>query len=125
MTTPKKLTTNTFAPQLRELSISGTDLTDVVLPHLSKLSHLQSLHLTALTQFSFDALEAYIASLSPNTNANFILAIMSQALEYDLSAEEQETLRRMLREKVDGKFDFVLYREDSDDFEGYETEMGE
>lgn len=40
---------------------------------------------------------------------------MCQALEYDLGTQQQEELRKLVREKVDGKFEFVLFREYSDE----------
>lgn len=50
---------------------------------------------------------------------------MSQALEYKIEEAKIEILATELKERVGGRFEFVLFRESDDDFEGYETEMGD
>lgn len=50
---------------------------------------------------------------------------MSQALDAKIEEEKLEILAKKLEDKVGGRLDFVLFREDDDEFDGYETEMND
>jgi hypothetical protein len=100
--------------QLEDLSISGYCLTDSIWADLLALQYLRSLSVHALTRFTFQGILTYISCLS-RTNEGLLLSVMSQMQEFDLSQSEQAIIRKSIAEKVNGKFEFVLYREAEDD----------
>jgi hypothetical protein len=57
----------------------------------------------------------YISTLQP-TNAGLQLSIMCADANSELSPYEISNIKEALAEKVDGKFDFVMYREAESDF---------
>jgi hypothetical protein len=100
---------------LRELSFSGYDVTDDIWHAMANLHNLNTLNIQALTSFSFDGILAYISALR-DTNRGLTLSVMNQKTEDPLTEQEQSIIREAIAAKVDGKFDFTLYREaDSED----------
>jgi len=57
----------------------------------------------------------YISTLQP-TNAGLQLSIMCADINSNLEPHEISNIRDALAAKVDGKFDFVLYREAESNF---------
>lgn len=102
--------------KLEKLSFSGYDITDSIWPSISSLHHLRALNILALTSFSVDGLLNYISTLQP-TNQGLVLSVMSQGLAYDLSEHEKSIIQSSIEAKVDGKFEFVLYREADSDYD--------
>lgn len=107
--------------QLEEFHFGGMGVNDQVLGAIAGLDHLKVLNITALTSFTFDGLLNYISQLS-ESNRGLQIAIMSQILEYDLSEEELKALRKAIADKVDGKFDYILFREAESEFEGSDSD---
>lgn len=83
---------------------------------ISTLAHLRSLSFHALTYFSYEGIMDYVSKLRP-TNAGLQLSIMGAALSSGLNDGHKADIRKALAEKVDGKFDYLLYADgdDSDD----------
>jgi hypothetical protein len=57
----------------------------------------------------------YILKLSP-TNTGLQLFVMCADVGSDLNPDQIAAIRDAIAEKVDGRFDFVLYREAESDF---------
>ncbi|KAL2396905.1 hypothetical protein ABEF93_004614 [Exophiala dermatitidis] len=106
-------------PLLEDFWTSGGEVSADILPVLANLKHLKNLTLYAMTKFTSDSIMDFLTSLDPETQRGFNLSLMAADPEYDLSEAEQELIREYTRLNLDGRFDFVLWREaelsDSDD----------
>jgi hypothetical protein len=69
-----------------------------------------------MTSFTFEGIINYISNLQPG-NSGLLLSIMSATIESQLNASEQAFVRDAIAEKVDGRFEFVLYREVESEFD--------
>ena len=97
-------------PNLEDFSFNGYDVTDDVWPAISSLHHLRTLNVHAVSTFTLDGLLNYISTLR-ESNQGLLLSVMNQSVDDDLSEIELEIVRESISTKVDGKFDFVLFRE--------------
>jgi hypothetical protein len=104
--------------QLEDFRVGGYEITDEVFPALSQLRNLRTLIFHAITTFTFQGLYDFISNLVPAdpttgdmNNQGLVLSVMSQALESFLTLKEQKRLREAIKDRVDGGFDFVLFRE--------------
>lgn len=77
------------------------------------LHNLRTLEIQALTSFSVNEILGYISTLQP-TNQGLNLLVLNQNAEYDISEKEQSVIQKSIAEKVDGRFEFVLFREVED-----------
>lgn len=68
-----------------------------------------------MTSFTYDGIMSYISTLQP-TNAGLQLSILCADVKSNLTPHEISSIKDELAAKVDGKFDFVLYREAESDF---------
>lgn len=98
-------------PLLEEFWTSGGEVSADILPPLANLKMLQNLTLYAMTQFTSDAIIDFLTSLDPDTQRGFNLSLMAADPESDLSDAEQDVIREYMRMTLDGRFDFVLWRE--------------
>ena len=98
-------------PLLEDFWTSGGEVSSDVLPYLANLKNLKSLTLYALTKFPSEEIIDFISELDPQTQKGFNISLMASDVEYDLSEDEQAVIREILKAKVDGRFDFVLWRE--------------
>ncbi len=103
---------------LEELWFGGYDVTDDLWRGMANLQQLRSLNISAMTSFSLDGILAYISILK-DTNQGLLLSVMSQKAENPLSEYEESIIRRHIADKVDGKFEFTLYRENSSESESF------
>jgi hypothetical protein len=103
---------------LEDLSFGGYDVTDDLWHGMANLHQLRSLNISAMSSFSFDGILAYISILK-DSNQGLILSIMSQKVENPLTEYEESVIRQSIAEKVDGKFDFMLYREVDSESESF------
>ncbi|KAI9740717.1 MAG: hypothetical protein M1818_004682 [Claussenomyces sp. TS43310] len=101
--------------KLKFFTIGGYEMNDDVWPALSSLSYLVSMSFHAVTSFTFEGILKYISSLK-DTNGGLTLSIMCATMESDLSQGERAIIREAIAAKVDGKFEFVLFREAESDF---------
>ncbi|RVX68622.1 hypothetical protein B0A52_07049 [Exophiala mesophila] len=98
-------------PQLEDFWTSGGEVSANILPALAQLKNLRNLTLYAMTQFTVDAIIDFLSSLNPQTQRGFNLSLMAADPESDLSEIEQDMIREFIRANLDGRFDFVLWRE--------------
>ena len=116
--TSEILSLSSALTRLEELSFSGYDVTDDVWHGLANLHQLRILNISAMTSFSFNGILSYISSLE-DSNKGLALWVMSQKAENPLSDYEQSIIKQSIVEKVDGKFDFTLFREVDSDSESF------
>lgn len=98
-------------PLLEDFWTSGGEVSSDVLSCLANLKNLKSLTLYAVTKFSFQEIIDFISKLDVQTQRGFNLSLMASDVEHDLSEEEQNLIREILKTELDGRFDFVLWRE--------------
>jgi len=98
-------------PLLEEFWTSGGEVSSDVLPYLAHLKNLKSLTLYALTKFDSQEIVDFISELDPRTQKGFNLSLMASDMDYDLEEEEQLFIREILKTRLDGRFDFVLWRD--------------
>lgn len=82
---------------------------------MSNLHFLRSLTFQAMTSFTFDGVMSYIDTLSEG-NSGLLLSVLNSTIEYNLNDTEITVIRDALATKVDGRFDFVLFREPESDY---------
>lgn len=98
-------------PLLEEFSTSGSEVSSDILPCLATMKYLKSLTLYALTKFSSQDIVDFISQLDEQTQKGFSLSLMAGVQEFDLAEAEQTFIRELFNEKLDGRFDFALWRE--------------
>jgi hypothetical protein len=103
-------------PKLEKFSFSGYEVTDTIWPSIASLHHLRALNADATTTFSFGGLLSYISTLQP-TNQGLVLSVLSQRLDWNLSAHHRGILQDKIAEKVDGRFEFVLFRDSDGEYD--------
>ncbi|CZT50217.1 uncharacterized protein RSE6_11161 [Rhynchosporium secalis] len=108
--TTEILTLASHLPQLEEIFFGGYDVTDALWHGLSQLHNLRSLNIHAITSFSIGAILGYVSSLQ-ETNKGLLLSVMNQKAENAISERHEKNIRKAIEAKVDGKFEFTLFRE--------------
>lgn len=98
-------------PLLEEFWTSGGSVSAEILGPLASLKYLKTLTLYAMTEFSMEAIIDFAAKLDPQTQRGFNLSLMAADPDNDLSEMEQDVIREFIRANLDGRFDFVLWRE--------------
>lgn len=98
-------------PSLEDFWTSGGDVSGKILPALANLKNLRNLTLYAMTQFGPHEILDFVSGLDPITQRGFNLSLMAQDPEYDLSETQQTIIRDVLRTTLEGRFEFVLWRE--------------
>ncbi|KAJ9607779.1 hypothetical protein H2200_007857 [Cladophialophora chaetospira] len=98
-------------PRLEDFWTSGGDVSGAILAPLTQLKHLTNLTLYAMTQFHSDQIMEFLMSLDTESQKGFNLSLMAADPEFDLTEENQEMIREYIRANLDGRFDFVLWRE--------------
>jgi hypothetical protein len=116
--TSEILSLSSVLVNLEELWFGGYDITDDLWRGMANLQQLRSLNISAMTSFSFDGILAYISILKP-TNEGLLLSVMSQKAENPLDDYEESVIRQSIADKVDGKFDFTLFREADSESESF------
>lgn len=102
--------------KLEKFSFSGYEVTDTIWPSISGLSYLRALNAHAITAFTFDGILNYISMLQP-TNQGLVLSVMCQGLDFDLSDYHKTVIQDSIEAKVDGRFEFVLFRESDSEYD--------
>lgn len=98
-------------PLLEEFWSSGLYMSRNILLAFTNLEYLKSLTLNALTQFEAGDIVEFLAHLDPEKQKGFNLSLMAADPQYDLTEDEQEMIRDLIRSRFDGRFEFVLWRE--------------
>lgn len=101
---------------LETFSFAGYDGTDSLWSSMSGLNNLRALAIHAISSFSAGGILDYISTLQP-TNQGMVLSVMNQSVDYDLSDNERSTIQESIADKVDGRFEFVLFREGDSELE--------
>lgn len=100
-------------PLLEEFWTSGGEVSAAILPPLTQLKYLKNLTLYAMTQFQSGQIMEFLMNLDTETETQkgFNLSLMAADPEFDLTEENQDMIREYIRANLDGRFDFVLWRE--------------
>ncbi|RJE25806.1 hypothetical protein PHISCL_01852 [Aspergillus sclerotialis] len=102
-------------PRLERLWISGSFFDDAMLDAFLCLPQLKSLVIYALSEFRAEMIIEFISRLGPS-NKGFNLSILNSTVNGNLSEEEQTVIHEMLKNNLNGSFDFALaYEESTDD----------
>lgn len=96
-------------PELEGFWTSGYGITDAVWRDMSGLRKLRRLEFAAMTSFSADGILQFISMLG-HGNKGLVLAIMNADVDSNLTDVEQALIRETLSTKVDGRWDFALFR---------------
>ncbi|KAI9798916.1 MAG: hypothetical protein M1825_004929 [Sarcosagium campestre] len=102
--------------QLEEFYTNGQDIDDGIWPAVSKLHKLRSLTLNAYTLFTPDGIRGFISSLGPGNHGFSLYVLNADSSRGDFHAENVADLQELIKVKVNGRLDYILYRdEDSSD----------
>ncbi|KAL8896065.1 MAG: hypothetical protein Q9207_007889 [Kuettlingeria erythrocarpa] len=96
-------------PKLEGWWTSGWGVTDAIWNDIAKLKSLRRLDMAALSRFTANGILDFILNLG-HGNEGLALAITNADVDCDLSEEEQSTIRESIAARVDGRFEFQLYR---------------
>ena len=94
---------------LEGLYVGGYGISDNVFPGLAKMKKLKALNFSGFTTFTTDGVSDFINQLSPG-NAGLQLNVEGADPYSALSQEEQDLLHEMIQVKVDGRFEYQLFR---------------
>lgn len=96
-------------PKLEGWWTSGWGVTDAIWKDIAKLKSLRRLDMAALSRFTANGILDFILDLGKG-NEGLALAITNADVDCDLSEEEQSTIQESIAARVDGRFEFQLYR---------------
>lgn len=99
---------------LEELTFHGWDVNDGIWRSLAGLWHLRALNILAVSSFTLDGILAFISTLK-ETNSGLSMMIMNQMAAHGLSGDEQDIIKKSIDAKVNGTFDYVLWKDPDDD----------
>ena len=102
----------TLARSLRRLEVwesNGYAISDDIWSDMASLKSLRRLEFNAQTRFTSDGIMDFILNLGPGNNG-LLLNIAMQDVDYNLTDEEQSMIRENLTSKLNGRFDFMLFR---------------
>ncbi|KAI9659899.1 MAG: hypothetical protein M1821_001251 [Bathelium mastoideum] len=106
-------------PALEHLYVEGYGINDGVWPALGTLRQLQWISFYGLTTFTRDGLMRFVATLERPGNEGIVVMVDNADIEDRLTEEEQAEVREAIIEKVDGRFEYTLYRDpDISEYEG-------
>lgn len=101
--------------ELEDLYITGNQVTDRVLPRVAALKSLKSITFGAMSLFSLEGLLNFVDSLGPGNSGIEVYVAMAepQTTEHyrPLSDDEQALIREQIASRIDGRFEYVLYRD--------------
>lgn len=101
------MTMTLLLPRLERLWISGDYFDDAIWNAFLCLPQLKSLAIYALSEFTAERIIEFISRLGPS-NKGFNLSILNSTVNGNLSEEEQTVIREMLKNNLNGSFDFTL-----------------
>lgn len=99
-------------PALEDFWTSGQILGRDVLDVLATMRCLKTLNLYALSKFTCEDILGFVSALDKEKQRGFSLNIMAQDILYDLTDEEQALIREVLARELEGRLDFVVWREE-------------
>ena len=95
---------------LEHLYVEGYGINDGVWPALSRLRKLQWISFYGLTTFTKEGLLTFISKLETPGNENIMVMVDNADIDGRLSEDDQAVVREAISEKVDGRFEYTLYR---------------
>lgn len=99
-------------PELEEFWTSGDVVSGSLLEAFRNLRFLKKLDLYAMTQFTCDEIIDFLSQLDPEAQRGFQFSLMAaDPNQGNLSDTEQDLIRDYIRSNLDGRFDFVLWRD--------------
>lgn len=101
------MTLTVLLPRLERLWISGDYFDDAIWDAFLCLPQLKGLAIHALSEFTTERIIDFISRLGPG-NKGFNLSILNATMNGNLSEEEQTLIRDMLKNSLNGSFDFAL-----------------
>lgn len=102
----------TLARSLQRLEVwesSGYAITDYIWSDMASMKSLRRLDFNAQTRFSSSGIMNFIFNLSAG-NSGLLLNIGMQDVDHNLTDEEQSMIRETMTSRLDGRFDFMLFR---------------
>ena len=102
----------TLAKSLQRLEVwesSGYAIGDAIWSDMASMKSLRRLEFNALTRFTSDGIMEFILNLGSGNNG-LLLNIAMQDVDFNLTDEEQIIIKEMMTSRVDGRFDFMLFR---------------
>merc|ERR1712093_639140 len=105
-----RLTNLKYLDLLSTSDYFGTSEILTLAANLKQLPNLRSLNIHAVSSFSFRAMQGFVSTLQ-DTNRGLLLSIMNQQAENAISERQEKTIRQTIADRVDGKFEFTLFRE--------------
>ncbi|KAL0264198.1 hypothetical protein SLS55_000144 [Diplodia seriata] len=97
-------------PHLDDVYFTGLQVGDAILPELANLKDLRRLEVASISTFTFEGLLDFAERLGPG-NQGIEFRVEAAAPESKLSDEELQVINQKLTSKVDGKLEWVLYRD--------------
>lgn len=111
----------TLAKSLQRLEVwesSGYGITDAIWSDMASMKFLRRLEFNAQTRFTPNGIMDFILNLGSGNNG-LLLNIAMQDVDFNLTDEEQSMIRETMTSKVEGRFDFMLFRDpEISEFEG-------
>lgn len=102
----------TLATSLQKLEVwesSGYAISDDIWSDMASMKSLRRLEFNGQTRFTSFGIMDFILNLGPGSNG-LLLNIAMQDVDYNLTDEEQSMIKETIASKVDGRFDFMLFR---------------
>ena len=96
-------------PNLEEFLTSGWNVTDIIWPSLAGLRSLKRLDIYAISDFSLVGILDFIELLGPG-NRGLTLAIAMADPSSQLQQSEQDMVRDVLENKLEGRFEYNVAR---------------
>lgn len=94
---------------LEDLTVGGYGITDKIWQTLSEMKSLKAANFSGLTYFTMNGLKEFIDQLDEG-NAGFQLSIEYADFDSALSEKEQDQLRDLIVQNVNGRFDYQIGR---------------
>lgn len=102
----------TLAKSLQKLEVwesSGYAISDDIWSDMASMKSLRRLEFNGQTRFTSFGIMGFILNLGPGNNG-LLLNIAMQDVDYNLTEEEQTIIKETMASKLDGRFDFMLFR---------------
>lgn len=96
-------------PKLENLYVGGFGCSDRALLGMAHLKFLRFLTFSTLSRFTFKGISNFIKQLGPD-NTGLVLSVESADSDYAIPDNEVEDLRRMIQDKIDGRFEYQFFR---------------
>lgn len=96
-------------PKLENLYVGGFGCSDRALTGIADLGNLRFLTFSTLSRFTFKGIVNFIDRLGPG-NTGIVISVESADSDYAITDQEVEDLRKMVQDKLDGRFEYQFFR---------------